>query len=92
MSSSPDVIAQVWAKAQYVSQEAESKGFRMDSCGAWMHRWQHGNRDSKYGWEIHHVIPKARGGSDQISNLIPLQWENNAATGDGPLSCVVKAR
>ena len=37
---------------------------------------------------VDHIIPVARGGSDDLSNLQPLQWENNRAKSDGPLVCV----
>jgi hypothetical protein len=83
---SEEVIQQVWEKGNVVSNYDASK-YRKDNCGAWMIRTDHGNRDSLYGWEIHHVNPK---GGDDLSNLIPLQWENNVATADtGGLVCVV---
>ena len=38
------------------------------------------HRGSIYGWEIDHIKPKKDGGSDDLSNLRPLQWEANLDT------------
>lgn len=91
MAFSTSDIDQVWAKAQYVSQDNEKNGYRKDQCGAWIKRPDYGNRNSLYGWEIDHIKPLSNGGSDDISNLRPLHWKNNAAKADGRLVCVLKA-
>jgi hypothetical protein len=42
----------------------------------------YGDRNSKFGWEIdHYPIPRALGGSEDISNLRPLHCTNNAGLG-----------
>lgn len=83
-------IQVVWEKGQIVSGQ-DPKVWRKDECGAWIKRHEYGNRDSKFGWEIDHITPQSKGGSDMISNLRPLQWENNATRQDGRLTCPVKA-
>jgi len=33
-----------------------------------------GNRQSAFGWEIAHIVPPERGGTDELDNLQPLHW------------------
>jgi hypothetical protein len=83
-----DELRAVWQKGTTVP-GYDSSTYRKDACGAWMEWSQYGNRDSVYGWEVDHVTPVSSGGSDDLSNLRPLQWENNAAKSDGRLVCVM---
>lgn len=84
------MVRAVWRKGKAVAGNDPDK-WRLDACGAWMGWDFYGNRNSEYGWEVDHIIPKDKGGSDAIENLRPLQWENNASKSDGKLVCVVQA-
>ena len=42
------------------------------------------------GWEIDHIQPVAGGGTDELTNLQPLQWENNRRKGDRFPDCPPK--
>lgn len=83
---SQEIIELVWRKGAVISGR-DSNAYRKDACGATIKRIEHGNRDSVYGWEIDHINPD---GSDFLSNLQPLQWENNVEKSDsGTLKCIV---
>lgn len=84
MAFSEAEISAVWAKGQIVANN-DPNLWRMDECGAWISRGAYGNRNSQYGWEIDHITPVSRGGGDELSNLRPLQWQNNVYRQDGQL-------
>lgn len=88
MSFSDEMVQKVWGKGKTVPNYDKDK-YRKDQCDAWMIREKHGDRKSKYGWEIDHINTK---GGDDLPNLRPLQWENNVATGEGKLKCVVTSK
>ena len=88
MSFDEEMVQKVWEKGEIV-RRYDGNVWRKDQCGAWINRLQHGNRHSLYGWEIDHISP---GGSDNLSNLRPLQWKNNVAKSEGRLTCPVTAQ
>jgi len=71
----------VWQKGRVIP-EFDPKVWRHDSLGSVMNYSEHGNINSKHGWEIDHIKPTSKGGLNTIDNIQPLQWENNRTKSD----------
>jgi hypothetical protein len=75
-------ILAVWRKAQAVA-GVDPSVRRKDACGAWIDLSAYGDTtEFGNGWEVDHIRPASRGGTDDLYNLQPLQWQNNRSKGD----------
>lgn len=80
-------VGAVWLKGRVVDGYSPNE-WRYDICGKPIKLGDYGKTSSKFGWEVDHVKPVAKGGGDVLSNLQPLQWENNRDKSDTyPWTC-----
>ena len=54
-----------------------------DACGTWIEKTAYGDENSRFGWDLDHIVPRSRGGTNAMSNLRPMHYSNNRARGNG---------
>ena len=74
---------EVWEKANVVEGYDKDK-YRQDYAGAWIEWSKYGDYTSPLGlgWSVDHAKPLSQNGADNLSNWVPLQWENNLKKAD----------
>ena len=77
---SDPMIERVWKMAIPYGVVSDCE-VRIDACGTYMVRDLYGHPTHKWAWEIDHILPVKRGGTDAIWNLQPLQRTNNRRKG-----------
>lgn len=90
-SFSSEIIQEVWEKGIEIPGK-NAQFWRRDTCGATIYRDDYGLTNSIFGWEVDHICPVSKGGTDNLVNLQPLQWENNRHKGDNSPNWVCKIK
>lgn len=73
-------IEEAWENAHKIRGK-NSELYRKDDYGNIMYKPSYG-KQSSMGWEVDHIHPKAKGGTDSQRNLQAVQWEENRKKSD----------
>jgi hypothetical protein len=71
----------VWEKGDPIPNYPEDI-WRVDRYGSVIQYAEYGNRDSKFGWVIDHIVSVSKDNLDEMHNLQPLHWVNNLTQRD----------
>ncbi len=75
-----ELVEKVWKKAKPI-REKDPEQVRKDPYGNPIRKNQYG-KDGPQGWEIDHIKPANRGGSDHLRNLQAMQTRKNRELSD----------
>lgn len=75
-----DTIEKAWKNAKK-SRGKDPDLYRKDPYGNEMYKDSYG-KNSDMGWEVDHIKPRSRGGSDSTKNLQALNTEVNRSKGN----------
>lgn len=87
MDADEKTVQLVWEKGR-VAPDRPPHEWRMDECGAWMHRDRYGSERSQFGWKIQNTAP---GPADSIDKLRPFHHENGYDIANDRAWCRVTA-
>jgi len=76
------LIDAVWQKGSLIPGENPWE-WRTDRYGNMIFYADYANIDSVFGWIVDHIVSLANGGTDNIENLQPVQWEVNIPVAPG---------
>ena len=80
MSYSEQTLDQIFSKGQKIAGKNPDL-YRIDTAGNEMYRYSYG-KTSAMGWNVDHKRPVAKGGSDSMRNLQPMNSRENSRKGD----------
>ncbi|MFN8356266.1 MAG: HNH endonuclease signature motif containing protein [Spirosomataceae bacterium] len=79
-SYSTDLLNKVWEKGNVVAGKNPNL-YRQDRYGNIIFKSSYG-KQTPMGWEIDHLKPVSKGGTDHLNNLAPTYWHKNRQKGN----------
>lgn len=83
MGYTSEQLLRIWQKGMPAPPPYnDTSVWRADAYGTRI-KWTEYGQHTEHGWDVDHATPSSKGGSDDIDNLQPMHWKNNARKQDG---------